>query len=68
MHTDFWSIFTAAALLLEIIPGLVVISLALETEKKQQLEARARKITCPACINFKCQTYKYIEEQHEQQR
>jgi hypothetical protein len=34
MHSDFWSIFTAAALLLEVIPGLVVISLALETEKK----------------------------------
>lgn len=34
MHTDFWSIFTAAALLLEVIPGLVVISLALKTEKK----------------------------------
>ena len=34
MHTDFWSIFTAAALLLEVIPGLVVISLALEAEKK----------------------------------
>jgi hypothetical protein len=34
MHTDFWSIFTTAALLLEVIPGLVVISLALETEKK----------------------------------
>jgi hypothetical protein len=34
MHADFWSMFTAAALLLEVIPGLVVISLALETEKK----------------------------------
>ena len=34
MHTDFWSIFTAFALLLEIIPGLVVISLALETENR----------------------------------
>jgi hypothetical protein len=34
MHTDYWSIFTAIALLLEIIPGLVVLSLALETEKK----------------------------------
>ena len=34
MHTDFWSIFTAFALLIEIIPGLVVISLALETEKR----------------------------------
>ena len=34
MHTDFWSIFTTAALLLEVIPGLVVISLALGTEKK----------------------------------
>jgi hypothetical protein len=34
MHSDFWSIFTAAALLLEVIPGLVVISLAIETEKK----------------------------------
>jgi hypothetical protein len=34
MHTDLGSIFTVAALLLEIIPGLVVISLALETEKK----------------------------------
>ncbi len=34
MHSDFWSIFTTAALLLEVIPGLVVISLALETEKK----------------------------------
>ena len=63
MHTDFWSIFTTAALLIEIVPGLVVISLALETEKKQQLEAQARKIICLACINFKCQTYKYIEAQ-----
>ena len=61
MHTDFWSIFTSFALLLQVIPGLVVISLALETEKKQQLEAKLRKITSPACINFKCQTYKYIE-------
>jgi hypothetical protein len=34
MDTDYWSIFTAAALLLEIIPGLVVLSLALETEKR----------------------------------
>jgi len=34
MHADFWSIFTATALLLEVIPGLVVISLALETEKR----------------------------------
>jgi hypothetical protein len=34
MHTDYWSIFTFAALLLEIIPFLVVLSLALETEKK----------------------------------
>jgi hypothetical protein len=34
MHTDFWSIFTAAALLLEVVPGLVVISLALDTKKK----------------------------------
>ena len=34
MHTDFWSIFTSFALLIEIIPGLVVISLALEAEKR----------------------------------
>ncbi len=34
MHNDFWSIFTAVALLLEMIPGLVIITLALETEKK----------------------------------
>ncbi len=34
MHTDYWSIFTAAALLLEVIPALVVISLAIETEKR----------------------------------
>jgi hypothetical protein len=34
MHTDYWSIFTLAALLLEIIPFLVVLSLVLETEKK----------------------------------
>lgn len=34
MHTVFWSIFTSFALLLQVIPGLVVISLALETEKK----------------------------------
>lgn len=33
MHTDVWSIFTLGALLLEIIPCLVVISLAIETEK-----------------------------------
>lgn len=34
MHTDVWSIFTVAALLIEVIPGLVVISLALKTEKR----------------------------------
>jgi hypothetical protein len=34
MHTDYWSIFTVAALLLEVIPALVVISLAISTEKK----------------------------------
>jgi len=33
MHTDLWSIFTVSALLLEVIPGLVVISLALGTQK-----------------------------------
>ncbi len=34
MPTDYWSIFTAVALFLEVIPGLVAISLALETEKR----------------------------------
>lgn len=34
MHTDLGSIFTAFALLIEIIPGLIVLSLALETEKR----------------------------------
>ena len=34
MHADFWSIFTSFALFLEVIPGLVNISLTLETEKK----------------------------------
>lgn len=34
MHAALWSIFTAFALLLEILPGLIVISLALEAEKK----------------------------------
>lgn len=32
MHTDFWSIFTVACVLLEAIPCLVVVSLAIETE------------------------------------
>jgi hypothetical protein len=34
MHTDVWSIFTVFALLLELIPCLVVLSLAIEAEKK----------------------------------
>lgn len=34
MQTDFWSIFTVGALLLEVIPCLLVLSLAIETEKK----------------------------------
>jgi hypothetical protein len=34
MHTDYWSIFTVAALLLEVIPALAIISLAISTEKK----------------------------------
>ena len=33
MQTDFWSIFTAFALLLEVIPCLLVLTLAMETEK-----------------------------------
>lgn len=34
MHADVWSIFTVTALLIEVIPGLVVISLALAAEKR----------------------------------
>jgi hypothetical protein len=34
MHNDFWSIFTAVALLGEIIPALVILTLALETQKQ----------------------------------
>ena len=33
MHTDFWSIFTVGAVLIEVIPCLVVVFLAIETEK-----------------------------------
>lgn len=39
MHIDFWSI-TVGALLLEVIPGLVLISLALETEKSRDISSR----------------------------
>lgn len=34
MHTDFWSIFTLVAVLLEVIPCLVVVSLAIDTQKR----------------------------------
>jgi hypothetical protein len=34
MHTDLWSIFTLGAVLLEVIPFLVVVSLAMETETR----------------------------------
>lgn len=34
MHIDFWSIFTLGAVLLEVIPCLVVVSLAIETQKR----------------------------------
>ncbi len=34
MHTDFWSILTLGAVLLEVIPCLVVVSLAIETQKR----------------------------------
>lgn len=40
MHIDFWSTFTVGALLLEVIPGLVLISLALETEKSRDISSR----------------------------
>lgn len=34
MHTDFWSIFTVGAVLIQVIPFSVLVFLTMETEKE----------------------------------